>query len=299
MKKFSRIFAIFMATLMIFGSVAVFADEPADDLVIAPAPVETNTIFVTVEGPDGLVFIGSGEFKTDEEITAGDVLKSVIGDGHELTGIDDGYISAVDGVAAGVFGGWDGWMYAVKYYVADEEGNVSLYIDLPNVGVNDYQITSSCNIVLYYANYGTPFAGTVVTDNDMVALVSYTPVYDENYNLVEFTEAPLANGEFTLTSYTVDDEGNTVLGDSYTFAADENGLTKLHRDMREVPNGDYIGSVGKQSETTATIGEVTVSLPDAVRYTDFFTVDVHPTPEEIFRQKVFFLMLGMGSNRPR
>ncbi len=149
-------------------------------------------------------------------------------------------------------------------------------------------------IVLYYADYGAPFAGTIVTEDEMVGLVTYTPVYDENYNVTSFTEASLANGQFTLTAYTVDENGETVIGKSYVFESDENGLTKLHKDLREVPNGTYFGSVGKQSDKTAQVGDQTISLPEVVRYSDVFTVDVHPTPEELFKQKIFFLMLGMA-----
>ena len=301
MKKFARFLAVFVSVMMIFGAVSVFADDSevvttaADDeeLVIAPAPVENATVFVTLESSDGLSYIGSGDFASDGSVSAGDVAKTLLVD-HKLEGLETGYISAIDGLGAATFGGWDGWMYAVKYYVADEAGNVSLYIDIPNVGLNDYQITGSCVIVLYYADYGAPFAGTIVTEDEMVGLVTYTPVYDENYNVTSFTEAPLANGQFTLTAYTVDENGETVIGKSYVFESDENGLTKLHKDLREVPNGTYFGSVGKQSDKTAQVGDQTISLPEVVRYSDVFTVDVHPTPEELFKQKIFFLMLGMA-----
>ena len=301
MKKFARFLAVFVSVMMIFGAVGVFADDSevvttaADDeeLVIAPTPVENATVFVTLESSDGLSYIGSGDFASDGSVSAGDVAKTLLVD-HKLEGLENGYISAVDGLGAATFGGWDGWMYAVKYYVADESGNVSLYIDIPNVGLNDYQITGSCVIVLYYADYGAPFAGTIVTEDEMVGLVTYTPVYDENYNVTSFTEASLANGQFTLTAYTVDENGETVIGKSYVFESDENGLTKLHKDLREVPNGTYFGSVGKQSDKTAQVGDQTISLPEVVRYSDVFTVDVHPTPEELFKQKIFFLMLGMA-----
>ena len=300
MKKSMRFLAVFVCVMMIFGAVGVFADDSVvetaiddEELVIAPAPVETATVFVTLEGTDELCYIGSGDFAADGSVSAGNVAQTLLAD-HELEGLENGYISAIDGLSAATFGGWDGWMYAVKYYVANEDGTVSLYIDIPNVGINDYQITRSCVIVLYYADYGVPFAGTVVDENDMIGLVTYAPVYDENYNVVEFTEAPLANARFTLTSYTTDENGETVIGKSYVFESDENGLTKLHKDLREVPNGTYFGSVGKQSDKTAQFGDLTISLPEVVRYSDIFTVDVHPTPEELFKQKIFFLMLGIA-----
>ena len=304
MKKFTKFIAAFVSVLMIFGMVGVFADDSLDivntsvdadvEPDVSPAPIEAETaeVFLTLESTDGLSYIGSATAAIDGTVTAGDIIGTLLAD-YELTGLEDGYISSIDGLAAGTFGGWDGWMYAVKYYVAGEDGAVSLYIDMPNVGVNDYPITSSCVIVLYYADYGAPFAGTVVNEDGMVGLVTYTAVYDENYNVVEFVEAPLANAQFTLTAYTVDENGETQLGKSYVFESDENGLTKLHQDLREVPNGTYFGSVGKQSATTAEFGELTISLPEVVRYSDIFTVDVHPTPEEIFKQKIFFLMLGM------
>lgn len=311
MKKITKFIASFLSVTLIAGSVGVFADDSVidvkqDDIMLISAPeadeavveideeaVETAQVFVTLESANGLSYIGSDAFAADGSVTAADVIAALLVD-HEVVGLEDGYISSIDGLAAATFGGWDGWMYAVKYYAADENGDVSLYIDVPVVGMNDYVIEASCNIVLYYADYGAPYAGTAVDENGMVKLVTYSAVYDENYNLVEFAEAPLANGEFVLTAYTVDENGEVVMGETYTFAADENGLTKLHQDLREVPNGTYYGSVGKQSEKSVELGEITVNLPEVVRYSDIFTVDAHPTQEELFKEKLFRLMLGMA-----
>lgn len=303
MKKFNKFAAALAAVVMIFGSISVFADDSVvpisasdeDQIVVINEDDETseaasNIVYLTVEGADSLIYLNSAAFAG---ATAKDVISAFAeADELDIVGIDDGYISAIDGLAAGTFGGWDGWMYAVKYYTLNEDETVSLYIDVPSVGINDYAIESSCNIVLYYADYGAPYVGTAVDENGMIKLVTYSPVYDENYNVVEFTTAPLANGEFVFTACSTDEEGNNVFGETYVFVADENGVTALHEDLRELPNGDYIASAGKQSDRTAIVGDETVSLPEAVRYTDLYTVDVHPTDEEILKMKVFFLMLG-------
>lgn len=303
MKKFTKFFAAFLSVLMITSSVGVFADNADHDVPMLISTqdeglkiaekVEVDTVYLTLESADELSYIGSDSFAIDGSNSVGDVISALLTD-HDVVGVENGYISEIDGLAGATFGGWDGWMYAVKYYLLNEDGTVSLYIDVPNVGINDYYLTSSCNIVLYYADYGAPYAGTSVTEDGMINLVTYTAVYDESYNLVEFAKAPFANGEFTLTAYTVDEDGETVLGETYTFTADENGVLELHQDLRELPNGTYYGSVGKQSDKVATVGEDEISLPEVVRYSDIFTVDVHPTEEEIFKDKLFRLMLGMA-----
>ena len=299
--KFAKYLAVILSAMMILGAVAVSADDTAldvittdyegsdEDILILPAP--DAEVFLALEGSEETEFLGSVSVAIDGSATAGSVIAELLAD-YGLEGLEYGYISSVDGLAGGTFGGWDGWMYAVKYYVLNENDEITLYLDIPSVGVNDYPILSSCEIVLYYADYGAPFAGSTHDENGMIKLVTYSPVYDENYNVVSFDEAPLANGEFTFTEYTIDENGETVLGETYVFTSDENGMTKLHQDLRELPNGDYIGSVGKQSDKTAVVGDETITLPETVLATDVYTVDVHPTEEEILKEKLMMLMIG-------
>lgn len=307
MKKFNKFAVAFAAALMIFGSMSVLADDSvvaiadteadqaaAIDVEVEESAAAPSLVYLTIEGPDSTIYMGDGTFTG---ATAKDVISSLTEGEIDVIGIEDGYISSVNGISAGIFGGWDGWMYVAKYYAPNADGSLSLYIDVPSVGINDYAIDAPCNLVLYFADYGAPYAGTTVDENGMIKLVTYSPVYDENYNVVEFTTAPLANGEFTFTAYTTDEEGNTVLGETYVFVADENGVIELHEDMRELPNGTYFASAGKQTDKVAVVGDGEVSMPEVVRYSDIYTVDVHPTEDEIAKMKVFFLMLGMNGTK--
>ena len=243
MKITSRILSVILGLAMIAGSaVAVSADDevaPIADTTetTETTPVETTAedeadlineededvalVFVDIEGAEGNIALTSGTFAKDGTVTVADVLKAIdeADDTLEITGIDEGYITTVNGLAAGTFGGYDGWMYAVKYYTALEDGTIGMSIDVPMVGVGDYKIEDSCVIVLYYGDYGIPFAETDVDENGMINLVTYTPVYAEDYSVSDFTKAPLAEGTFTFVPVTTDEEGKEVLGEPLTRTA--------------------------------------------------------------------------------
>ena len=252
MKITSRILAVILGLVMIAGSaVAVSANDDVAPIAdtTETTPVETTAedeadlineededvalVFVDIEGAEGNIALTSGTFAKDGTVTVADVLKAIdeADDTLEITGIDEGYITTVNGLTAGTFGGYDGWMYAVKYYTALEDGTIGMSIDVPMVGVGDYKIEDSCVIVLYYGDYGIPFAETDVDENGMINLVTYTPVYAEDYSVSDFTKAPLAEGTFTFVPVTTDEEGNEVLGEAIVFTADENGVTTLSADM--------------------------------------------------------------------
>lgn len=317
MKITSRILSVILGLAMIAGSaVAVSANDDVAPIAdtTETTPVETTAedeadlineededvalVFVDIEGAEGNIALTSGTFAKDGTVTVADVLKAIdeADDTLEITGIDEGYITTVNGLTAGTFGGYDGWMYAVKYYTALEDGTIGMSIDVPMVGVGDYKIEDSCVIVLYYGDYGIPFAETDVDENGMINLVTYTPVYAEDYSVSDFTKAPLAEGTFTFVPVSTDEEGNEVLGDAIVFTADENGVTTLSADMNELPEGIYYGYVGKQSDKIA-VGETEMTKALVVRYADIYVVVkeevVEPEPDTTEEDKVQMLLIGM------
>ena len=316
MKITSRILSVILGLAMIAGSaVAVSADDDVAPIAdtTETTPVETTAedeadlineededvalVFVDIEGAEGNIALTSGTFAKDGTVTVADVLKAIdeADDTLEITGIDEGYITTVNGLTAGTFGGYDGWMYAVKYYTALEDGTIGMSIDVPMVGVGDYKIEDSCVIVLYYGDYGIPFAETDVDENGMINLVTYTPVYAEDYSVSDFTKAPLAEGTFTFVPVTTDEEGNEVLGEAIVFTADENGVTTLSADMKELDEGVYYGYVGKQE--TVTVGETEMTKALVVRYADIYIVVkeeiVEPEPDTTEEDKIQLLLVGM------
>ena len=137
MKITSRILSVILGLAMIAGSaVAVSADDDVAPIAdtTETTPVETTAedeadlineededvalVFVDIEGAEGNIALTSGTFAKDGTVTVADVLKAIdeADDTLEITGIDEGYITTVNGLTAGTFGGYDGWMYAVKYY---------------------------------------------------------------------------------------------------------------------------------------------------------------------------------------
>ncbi|MCI8387952.1 MAG: DUF4430 domain-containing protein [Clostridiales bacterium] len=312
MKKFARIMAATLSVLLALGAVAVSADDtPTEEVTesVAEEPIAIEEyaempVFLTIEGPDELMTIMSGLFPVDGSVTVADVVADMMAENFpeiEINGLEEGYITSLDGVEGGIFGGWDGWLYAVKYYMADEDGNVQLYIDIPTVGIDEYAILSSCQIVIYYGDFDIPFAGMTMTEDNMIKLVQFTAVYDENYTLIAFDESPLAGGSFDFIPVIVDEEtGEISVGETISFVADENGVTELDYEFRALPNGTYYGSIGMQSETSAEIDGETITAPAAVRASDVYVVDNHPTEEELRQaeeaarlEQIQILLIGM------
>lgn len=255
-------------------------------------------VFLAVEGPTENYLLTVGNYLNDGSVSAADVIADATElavPGTEIVGLDEGYITSFNGIESGIYGGYDGWLYAVKYYEIDETGNITTSIDVPLVGIGDYVIDSSCLIVLYYGDFDLPFADYTFTEDGMVQLNAYTAVYDENYLLVAFDGAPLAGGSFEFTPvYTDEETGEITLGEKIVFTADENGVTELDAQFKALENGYYIGSITKQSDETYTVGDAELTKPEVVRMTDFFVV--YNEPEEVVDdmvEKVNLVLIGM------
>ncbi|MCL2488723.1 MAG: DUF4430 domain-containing protein, partial [Oscillospiraceae bacterium] len=86
-------------------------------LCAAAAPVSASLppIFLRVEGITGNLCNKSGTWSNDTD-TAAKALAyfETLPGAPAFTGLADGYITAVNGEAAGAFGGWDGWSFLVN-----------------------------------------------------------------------------------------------------------------------------------------------------------------------------------------
>ena len=78
-------------------------------LATAVAAADDWTVSVRIVGLGEDIY--NAEVSVAEGASAGDALAAV--EGVEIVGLDS-YITEVDGIAAGMFGGWDGWNYRVN-----------------------------------------------------------------------------------------------------------------------------------------------------------------------------------------
>ena len=106
-------------------SVACFTALLLTMLVLVPAAAAAENMNVSVRivglGED----IYNGEVSLADGSSVGDALAAV--EDVEIVGLDS-YITTVNGLEAGLFGGWDGWNYRVNG-------------KSPSVGINDYVLT--------------------------------------------------------------------------------------------------------------------------------------------------------------
>lgn len=106
---------------------------------------------VIIEGPQG--FIAEGNVQSTSALEA---LKKLAADKKvaiDLTSSSFGdYVSGIKGVKAGLYGGYDGWNYAVVRQGA--------WI-FPDVGMGDFMLQSSDRVVVYYGDSGTQLVGSV------------------------------------------------------------------------------------------------------------------------------------------
>lgn len=91
-------------------------------LATAVTAADDWTVSVRIVGLGEDIY--NAEVSVAEGASAGDALAAV--EGVEIVGLDS-YITEVDGIAAGMFGGWDGWNYRVNG-------------KSPSVGINDYAL---------------------------------------------------------------------------------------------------------------------------------------------------------------
>ncbi len=296
MKKFTKLLAAFLAAGMLLG-LAVSADDSA-----VAAEVETEVeveveselelpafipavVMLNVETPDANISISGDLFALDGELTAADVVVDLLNTYEpelEYEILEDGSVASLGGIENGAFGGEDAWRYMVNYYVPMADGQIEHFIDLPTSAMGEYQLGTSCQIVLYYGDAGLNCAGFTFAEDGSVKLVEYKPVYDENGVLVSFEELPLAGGSFVFREILTAEDGTQTLGEAVAFVADENGVTELDAELRALANATYVGSVEKQNG----------DKPEVIRASDIYIVNNLPTAEELFKEKVDLLIIA-------
>lgn len=203
-----------------------------------PVPTVYN-VDVRIEGISECLYCDSVEIWAGDIFTVADVLAYVdeSDDSLTITGLAEGYITAVNDDTAGAFGGWDGWLYDVNGVEAA-------------VGVGDYVISDGDSIILYFNDkYGVGFQNPVMSLDEaagMLTFTSFDTVYDEDWNPV-VTENPVVGmdvalafdgGEFT---YVTDQNGQIDISglapESYSISwskYDENGLPLVLRSAPDV-----------------------------------------------------------------
>lgn len=166
---------------------------------IAASADSDYKITFRVESPNENLYFDTVSVPSDGSLTAAEALQYLDekSDDLEFTGADTGYISAVNGIAAGKFGGWDGWYYAVNN-------------EAPSVGISDFSLSNGDSLVLYYGGYPCqiPNVDTSKLDSDgIIKFTSNDTEYDENWN-----PSVVVNG--------VADATVTVNSDEYTTNSD-------------------------------------------------------------------------------
>lgn len=173
----------------------------------------------------------------DSSVTAADILSFAdeLDDSFALTGLADGYITAVNGDTAASFGGWDGWLFTVN-------GESS------PVGMNDTEISDGDDIVLYFGDpYGVGMQfPNMSREENTLTFTSLDTFYDETGN--PFTvENPVADmtvfcgGEKYITdengSVTVSAPTSVISYEKYA----ESGLPLVLRSKQPAVKGDING----------------------------------------------------------
>ncbi len=163
MKKLTAFLAAVLLASGCFGATALAKEDSA-------------TVKFRIEGIEGCFC--DREFKTDSATLDGFFREAdEASEDFELTITESeygAYISAVNGEAAGTFGGYDGWLFTVNG--AD-----------PGVGMSSVEIKDGDSVLLYYADpfgagFQFPEADLEKIGEGIISFVSRDTVYDENYN---------------------------------------------------------------------------------------------------------------------
>lgn len=183
----------------------------ADDFTVSIARENTINVSLRIEGPEACYLYDTFEIAKDSNVGELVSYADEVSDDIEVVGADKGYISEVNGIAAGSFGGWDGWYYAVNSVV-------------PNVGVRDYTLSDNDIVVLYYGEYPC-----------------YLPIAD--------TSALATEGKITFTAKatfgdaTLPIDNMTVYFDGKEYATDYSGVVVIDED--QLTFGDHSLQVEK------------------------------------------------------
>lgn len=177
---------------------------------VAVSAASEMSITFRVEGPDSNLYYDTISVPYSESLTAAQALNHLdeVTDDLTFKGVSDGYISAVNDISAGRFGGWDGWYFAVNDVA-------------PDVGIGDYTLSDNDSVVLYYGGYpcSIPIVDTSKLDSDgIIKFTSNDTEYDADWNPTKVVN-------------NIKDAAVTVNGTKYN--TDDNGEIKIPADKLE------------------------------------------------------------------
>ena len=215
MKKIKRAMAI---ALMILTAVFMFS--------VAASADGTITAVVRIEGDESNIYYDKVEYEADgKDVTVADILSSI--DSVKITGAEAGFITDVDGIKGGKYGGYDGWYYLVNG-------------ETPMVGVNDFKVNDGDSIVLYYGGFPCQIPYMVkdrVSDDYILKFMSKDTEYDKNWNPT-VVENPVVGAEVTIgdKKFTTDDKGEISIGpDGYPIIGIEESIQIEKKDQTGAP----------------------------------------------------------------
>ncbi len=215
---------------------------------------DAATITLRVEGVHGNLY-----YET-VAITAGETLQAALLDADQksdaltITGVESGYITEVNGEAAGAFGGWDGWLYRVN----DME---------PTVGVDGFQLSDGDSVVLYYSDaYGAgmqyPVADCSRLADGVLRFTSTDVTYDADYK-PQTSVNPVADATVTWT----------YAGGTASYKTDGNGCILL--DPAQMAPGKHGMQISKATDA---------GLPLVLRFAPDYAVNVTAAPVQTTTQ---------------
>lgn len=223
-------------------SISAFADnEKQMSVTVRIEGISKNLYYNTVDIP-----------YTGENLTVQNALMYVDqqSDDITITGVENGWITAVNDEKQASFGGWDGWLYTVN--------GVS-----PTDTVNDHMLSDGDSVVLYYGDpYGVgmqyPEIDTSKITDGILTFTSKDTSYDADYNPTVVTN-PVKDAKVELGT----EDG------SVSYTTDENGSINI--DDKYLTEGNHSISISKVSEN---------GLPLVLRFAPDRTVAFPSKPQE-------------------
>ena len=161
--------------------------------------VADSKVNIRIEGVTETLFQDTISMEITDTTSVADALTIADKNSDSLTivGIENGYITEVNGETSGKFGGWDGWLYAVN-------GSA------PEVGISSCPVKDGDSIVLYYGDYPCqyPRVNLAKSYSGVLKFESYDTTYDENWNPT-YSWEPIADATVTVgdSKYTTDSNG--------------------------------------------------------------------------------------------
>lgn len=208
------------ATLAVSSfSTFAFADEEKQmSVTVRIEGINKNLYYDTVEVP-----------YTGDNLTVQNALMYVDerNDDITITGVESGWITAVNDDKQATFGGWDGWLYTVN--------GVS-----PTDTVNNYKLSDGDSVVLYYGDpYGVgmqyPEVDASKISEGILTFTSQDTTYDADYNPIISTN-PVKDATIEWGT-----DGGTV-----SYKTDENGSINI--EDKYLTEGNHSLAISKLSE---------------------------------------------------